>query len=144
MLRMMRAMLLISLFSLTLMSTCERATKVKLAPGNPPTFSLSGNGTLGDLIIYGPKQRDINSDRRFALWEIEPINGFMNGRSIASISTIKYGVVPEGYKQIYPENGASPPALVEGPKYEYWFQSINAPHARAYFEIRDNKAIELP
>ena len=139
----MRLTLFISMLSLILVSSCERSTRVNFEGGNPPTFVLSGSGELGDLIIYGPKQRNIDGDRAFALWEIMPIDGFMNGRSVESIGTIKYGVVPEGYKQVYPENGLSPPALEEGHKYEYWFQTINAPHARAYFEIRGNKAVEL-
>ena len=140
----MKLLFLISIFSLVLFGNCERGTTVKLKDGNPPTFVLSGSGELGDLVIYGPKQRDVSSDRSFALWEIKPLNGFLNGRAVEDIRSIKYGVVPRDYKQVYPENGASPPHLVAGEKYEYWFQTINAPHARAYFAIRDNKAVELP
>ena len=140
----MRLLFFFPIFFLVLFGNLERGTKVKLKDGNPPTFVLSGSGELGDLVVYGPKQRDISSDRSFALWEIEPINGFMNERAVEDIGSIKYGVVPKGYKQVYPENGGLPPPLVAGEKYEYWFQTINAPHARAYFVIRKNKAVALP
>lgn len=139
----MKAIYFISILYLLLISTCERATNVKLEGENPPVFVLSGSGELGDLVIYGSKQRDIAGDRAYALWEIQPVNGYLNGRSVNIIGSIKYGVVPQGYKQVYPENGLPPPALVEGQKYEYWFQTINAPHARGHFEIRGNKAVEL-
>jgi hypothetical protein len=140
----MKLHFLLSVFVLLILASCERATKVTLAGGNPPGFVLSGSGELGDLRIYGPKQREVSSDLSFVIWEIEPIDGFLNGKLIEDIGSIKYGVVPQGYKQIYPENGATAPALVVGEKYQYWFQTINAPQARSYFEIRDNKAVEVP
>jgi hypothetical protein len=122
----------------------ERSTKVRLEGGNPPTFVLSGSGELSDLVIYGPKQRDIIGDRAFAVWEIKPINGHEGAESIESLSPIKYGSVPKNYIEVYPGNGASAPPLIEGEKYQYWFQTINAPHARGYFEIRNGKPVETP
>lgn len=121
----------------------ERPTKVKLEGGNPPTFVLSGSGELSDLVIHGPKQRDIPGDRAFALWEIEPKGGDQNAEAVESLGSIKYGVVPKNYVQVFPTNGETPPPLIEGERYGYWFQTINAPHARAYFEIRGGKAVEL-
>ena len=140
----MKLLFLIAIISLVLPGNCERATKVKLKDGNPPTFVLSGSGELAVLVIYGPKQRDFSvGDRAFAVWEIQSAGGYSNARLVEDLGSIKYGVVPKGYEQVYPEKGMSPPGLVVGEKYEYWFQTSNAPHARAYFEIRDNKAVEL-
>jgi hypothetical protein len=139
----MKRFLILSLVLLSAFAMCERATTVSVTPDNPPTFLLSGNGRLRDLRIYGPKQREVSSDLSFAVWEIQPVDGIHNGRLLEDIGSIKYGVVPEGYKQRYPADGARPAELVAGEKYEYWLQTINAPHARAYFEIRDNKAVEI-
>lgn len=122
----------------------ERQTRVKLEGGERPVFVLSGSGTLGDLVVYGPRQRDIVSDRSFALWEIRPVNGYLHGRGIEELGRITYGTVPEGYEQVYPENSGPPPSLVSGVKYQYWFITVNAPHARKDFEIRDGKAVEIP
>lgn len=121
----------------------EETTEVRIEGDNPPVFFISGSGTLANLVIYGPLQRDIGGDRAYAVWEIEPINGHFEGRLLEDLKTIKYGVIPNGYKQIYPENNAPPPPLTPGPKYEYWFQTINAPHARAYFKMHDGKAVVL-
>ena len=140
----MRDLLLLSTLLLTFLTACERRTVVKLEGGNPPAFVLSGSGELGDLRIYGPKQREVRSDLDYAIWEIQPINGYLEGERLERLSRIIYGVIPKGYKQIYPEPDAAVPQLVDGQKYEYWLQSINAPHARAYFEIRDGKAVEIP
>ena len=101
----------------------ERGTKVKLENENPPIFVLSGSGKLSDLVIHGPKQRDIPGDRAFALWEITAIGGHNRAESVESIGSIKYGVVPKNYLQVYPENGSPPPSLVEGERYGYWFQT---------------------
>ena len=119
------------------------AIRITLGGGNPPVFVLSGGGALAHLLVYGSKQREVASDRSFALWEIEPINGYQKGREIKDIGSIKYGVVPEGYRQIYPEDGAPPRDLLPGNKYEYWFDTTNAPHARSYFVIRGGKAVEV-
>ena len=139
--------LILSSLLLAQTSTCrptfERATLVKLEGGNPPTFSLSGSGKLGDLVIYGPKQRDVGSDRNYALWEIKPINGFMEGEWVERLAAITYGIVPKAYEQVYPENGAQPLQLVPGERYEYWFVTVGSPAARKYFEIVDGKAREL-
>ncbi len=136
----MKLLSLIAICSVVLAVTCERATKVRLVGGNPPIFILSGSGSLSTLVIHGPKQRDIVGDRAYAVWEIVPTNGDANAKSIESLGQITYGVAPEGYKQEYPEQG-TPPALVENQRYGYWFQTINAPHARGYFEIRNGKAV---
>ena len=124
--------------------TFERRTHVKLEGGERPVFVLSGSGTLGNLVVYGPKQRDIVGDRSNAMWEILPRKGYLEGRSVEELERITYGIVPQGYKQKYPERSAPPPSLVPGVKYAYWFNTVNAPHARKHFEIRDGKAVEIP
>ena len=123
-----------------------RATKVRLVGANPPVFSLSGTGTLAHTVIYATKDSETveNQDLTTAetLWEIEPIGGYESGRKVEEIGEIQYGVVPAGYKQIRPQNGGPPP-LATGNKYEYWFDTADAPHARNYFIIRGNRCIEV-
>lgn len=122
----------------------ERPTKVKIEAINPPVFRLSGSGELSVFVIHGPKkQRNIVGDRAYAVWEIKPSRGDENAQSVESLGAVKYGIVPKNYVQVYPENGVPPPPLVGGEHYGYWFQTLNAPEARGYFEIRDGKAVEL-
>jgi len=126
------------------MASCERSTAVSLQGRYPPTFVLSGSGKLADFRIYGPKQRNVASDLNYVFWEIQPTKASFDGERVESLGEIRYGVVPNGYKQIYPENDGPPPMLVAGEKYEYRFQTNNAAHARAYFEIKGGNAVELP
>ena len=128
-----------------------RATQVRLEGTNPLVFVLSGTGTLAHLVIYAPQQSNVECHQDLslaetpweALWEIEPIGGYLKARKIEEIAAVQYGVVPAGYKQNYPGNGVGPPALVRGNKYEYWFNTADAPHARNYFVIRGHRAVEV-
>jgi tellurite resistance protein TerC len=123
------------------------ATKVKLEGANPLIFNLSGTGMLAHLVIYAAKHSDTDDGLEVTsaetLWEIEPIAGYASGKRVEEIGAIQYGVVPPGYKQIQPKN-STPPALQKGHKYEYWFDTADAPHARNYFIIRGQRCVEVP
>lgn len=120
-----------------------RATKVRIEGANPPNFCLTGSGTLTHLVIYDTRQSNAEEDQSCALWEIEPVAGYSKGRLLEEIHTIQYGQLPDGYRQVCPENGNPPAKLVKGKKYEYWFDTYDAPHARRYFVIRGGKAVEV-
>jgi TerC family integral membrane protein len=120
-----------------------RATKVKLEGGHSPVFDLSGSGSLCHFVIYGVKLTANGDDETFFIWEIEPTHGYKKGRLVEDLGSVQYGVVPAGYKQIYPANGSAPEPLIKGNKYEYWCDTANAPHARKYFVIRGNRAVEV-
>jgi tellurite resistance protein TerC len=120
----------------------QRATTVRME-GNPPVFVLSGSGTMAHLLICGSKRQLEGDDLDFNLWEIVPVGGYQRGRPVEDIGAIKYGVVPQGYQQSYPEDGTPPPPLSPGNKYEYWFDTTDAPHARSYFVIRDIRAVAV-
>ena len=126
-------------------ASCERKTRVTLGGNNPPTFTLSGSGRLGELIIFAPEQEKVSDpfDTTHARWQIAAEKGGESGASLVDeLKTVTYGVVPSGYKQVKPDSGA-PQALVEGRRYRYWFVTVNAPHAGGYFEIRDGKAAKV-
>jgi predicted tellurium resistance membrane protein TerC len=120
-----------------------RATKVRIAGANPPLFVLSGSGVLAHLVIYDATPLKTGEDQSCALWEIEPVAGYHTGRRVEEIGNVEYGRLPDGYRQVCPEAGSAPPALVKGMKYEYWFDTTGAPHARHYFVIRGAKAVEV-
>jgi tellurite resistance protein TerC len=120
----------------------QRATTVRME-GNPPVFFLSGSGTLAHLLICGSRPQVVGGDHDFSLWEIVPVGGYQQGRPVEDIGAIKYGVVPQGYRQSHPEDGTPPPTLAPGNRYEYWFDTTDAPHARSYFVIRDIKPVAV-
>jgi hypothetical protein len=126
--------------------SCERRTEIKLADGIPPTFVLSGSGRLGELVIFGPEQEKVAApfDKTYSLWEIAPETEGEKGASLVEdLHTITYGVVPQGYKQTKPENGAPPPPLTSGRRYRYLFVTVNSPHAAGYFEVQNGKAVSV-
>jgi tellurite resistance protein TerC len=128
-----------------------RPTKINLEGANPPLFALSGSGTLTHLVIYAAEQPETQNDPSQSaaepvletLWEIEPVGGYESGRKLEELASVQYGVVPSGYRQCNPANSASPPALVKGNMYEYWFDTADAPHARNYFIIRRGRAVTV-
>lgn len=117
-------------------TSCERATKLTVENGNPPKIIMSGSGSLGRLVIRGPKSfRKSNGPDYSAYWYIEPQD---NAHSIENLSPLSYGTVPKGYKQVYPEQGNAPPLADEG-IYYIQVDTNNAPGANGYFVIRGGK-----
>jgi hypothetical protein len=127
------------IFSLTnALASCEIATKLTVEKGDPLKIGMSGSGSLGRLVIRGPRsfRKSLGPDYS-AYWCIEP-EGRDQVRSIESLSPLSYGVTPKGYKQIYPEQGSAPPPIDEGIYYIH-VDTNNAPGASGYFVIRGGK-----
>src|SRR5207253_2769151 len=100
--------LLLSVFASLVWPRQEvRATHVKLEGGSTPVFELSGSGILCHFVIYGAKPMPNGDEETSLLWEIEPTDGYAKGRAVESVGQIEYGVVPPGYKQIYPTKDAA-------------------------------------
>jgi hypothetical protein len=133
----MKCLLLIFALVLIFYSACERRTVVKIEGTESPIFILSGNGTLGEVVITKPANEQHGSplEPDNALWQIKEVN--MKGKSVDVIKRITYGVVPEGYVQIIPTNGTSPPKLEANKKYGYLFVTADAPHGHGYFEMKN-------
>lgn len=99
-----------------LLTACERDTVLVIEETHPIKFVMSGSGTLGSLRVVGPKrQREALGETASIYWMIQP-EGDADPQAIASLSPIIYGKAPQGYRQVYPEQGEVPP-LVEGEKY---------------------------
>ena len=129
------------------LTSCERRTEVKIEGGDNPTFILTGSGRLDEILVFAPEQEQISKgdpfDDTHAIWIIEPdATGEHAKRPVESVGVVTYGVVPNGYRQKRPKDGAPPP-LMPGNRYKYWFITVNAPWAAGYFEIRDGKAVTV-
>ena len=137
--------LLILIMFLSLMTACERETKVELAVGNPPTFVLSGSGDLAAMTVYGPENQETQDpfDDTGALWKIIPEGGYEKGKPVERLLSITYGVVPGGYKQVIPTDNEPPLVLVPDVRYSYRVETTNAPHAGGFFQIKDGNAIPV-
>lgn len=122
---------------------CERSTQVRLEGGIAPVFSLSGSGAVAIFTVYSSDymtKAKSPGDEDFALWKIKASGGYFSGTSISDLGSITYGVLPSGYVQVMPKEGAPQP-LVEGKKYFYFIETTNAPGAGGYLEIRNSHAV---
>ena len=137
------SIVLLIILSLITRVCSERDTKLTIQGNNPPSFAMSGSGTLEFLQVIGPRpQRDVKGPTEGVYWQI---NGKDSSHlvNVERLSPITYGKVPSGYMQVYPEQGEAPP-LVEGERYYVWVWTNNANGAAKYFVIRDGKALEVP
>jgi hypothetical protein len=107
--------------------------------GSMPTIGLSGGGTITDFTIYGPQQRSGTGREAFIVWQLRPVS---SSDSLNEIGEIKYGNIPNGFKQTYPEDGVPPPQLKEGESYMLQILTDGAPWGQLMFEIHDGKAVE--
>jgi hypothetical protein len=109
------AMIFVALCLVTV--ACERDTQLTIEQTDPPKFIMSGSGTLGSLRVVGPKRRrEAFGEDASVYWMIKP-EPEGDPENVEALSPITYGRVPTGYIQVYPEQGANAPALVDGQKY---------------------------
>ena len=116
----------------------ERRTEVEITGQNGPEFRLHGSGTLAYFAVFSPsyvaEAREPN-DLRVAIWLIAPSG---DRKRVEDISVVRYGVLPNGYKQEYPI-GRRPEPLVEGQQYYFHVDTRNAPGASWYVSIRGGR-----
>lgn len=118
----------------------ERDTTLTVKDGNPPTFVMSGSGSLGSFRVRGPKkQREAEGEDASVYWLIKANGSY--GLPVEDLSPITYGRVPKGYIQVYPEKGTAPP-LIEGERYFLQALTIDANGAAIHFTIRDGRVVQ--
>jgi len=106
----------------------------------PPTFLLAGNGILTSVRVRGPnKQRDASGEAQYLYWLLE-LEDYDGSQVVGRLGSVRYGEIPKGYVQIYPENGVTPP-LAENEHYHVHFVTTDAPHSKGHFTIRDGRVI---
>lgn len=114
----------------------ERDTKIEMDGKNPPTFELSGNGQLWwiEVLDLSPSDVSVYAPER-VIWKIKP-----TGKNTHwPLPKITYGIVPSGFTQEIPANGA-PPALVEEKPYNVSAPTSNANGDSMIFMLRNGKA----
>ena len=124
----------------------EVDTKPIVSGGNPPIIEFEGTGALAQLFVMGPytleqlKQDKIDGDGKdYYMWQLDPSRDFR-----VSELSITYGIVPNGFKQVYPVNGKSPEPLIEGKIYNILAPSASANFKPVLFMIDNGRAVEVP
>src|SRR2546423_15412212 len=101
----MASVLLVVLLSGT---GCDRDTTVHIDGNNPPTISLSGNGSIYFLrVMQEPLEgKSIDLDKG-GIWQVKP-QGKTKELIVFQYPPIKYGEGPAGFLQGGTEKGAGP------------------------------------
>jgi hypothetical protein len=142
---------LILLFAFVCVATAcyEDDMTISLDQGTPPTFKLSGSG---NLVFFGvwevseenkrriPSERNGNDDT--ILWQIWPTGLSRDKTVVRRLPPITYGLVPAGFVQKTPQDGA-PPNLVEGRIYEAGGPNTNANGGFVWFTIKGGKVVKV-
>lgn len=139
----MSAKRLFASFILLLLIGCERPTAVRLEHANGLLFDITGDGSVGELTVFGPRhlhEANSPSDERFVLWRIEPLNGYLNGRRISQLKNVRYGSVPTGYKQVIPADGHPPEPLASGSSYLLLISTVGATGFGSWFTVANDGA----
>ena len=148
-----------TLLCVLMLASCEVDTRVRVSNDNPPKFTFSGSGVLAQLYVTGPFTLDelkmlagdkpitteerakiqqvIGNDR--ILWQLNPTRR----QSITRLSEITYGVVPEGFTQVYPKDNQKPLPLSEGNYYSVYPPSYNANHRTTDFLVQNGQIVEV-
>lgn len=126
-------------------AACEVSTSVEIEDSsNPPTFKLSGNGYLYHFIVLGPYSSEEElrtpSASPGVIWQLSP-DEHANTK-VDHLPQIKYGGVPQGFKQDQPGEGA-PRALEPGKFYAISSPSINANFNVFCFRVEANAVFEV-
>ena len=100
-------------FVLAFMATCNLAceidTRLNVTGNNPPQFRMTGSGQLTSIRVVGPhKQQEVEGEDQYMYWMIRPKDEDSQ-RNVRRISPVTYGVVPDGYVQVYPAYEPSRP-----------------------------------
>jgi hypothetical protein len=138
------------LIPLCIFTACyEEDMTVSVTEHIPPTFKLSGSGNLAFFSVSEvanenqqriPFERD--SDKNTVLWQIWPDGLTPEARVIRRLPAITYAVVPPGFIQKIPSEGA-PSALVEGKIYEAGGPASNANGGFVWFTIQKGKVVKV-
>ncbi len=105
-------------------------------------FKVEGRGSIQVIDVYGP---DLENTKTAAgtpsmktYWEIAPAEDWDVER-LAKTGGVVYGQVPQGFKQVIPENGAPPRPLSENEHFTFRLRVANASGVGAGFTIHDGK-----
>ena len=153
---------------ITAVNLYRRETTPMVSGGNPPIIEFEGGRGHLQLYVMGPytlkelklkhkynnfggkniltseeiKELERIRSKKHDMWQLDPSRDY----SVFG-SSITYGIVPNGFRQVYPASGKSPEPLIEGKIYSVILPNSNCgtPNVESeYFMIDNGKAIVVP
>ena len=112
---------------------CEVSTSARLDRG--PSFSLDGSGHLASFTVYAPQlghKIATPNDAKSEVWSFQASS--TSRRELVARMNVLYGVVPAGYVQTVPRNGAVT-ALSPGLVYYFFAETTGATGAEGFFYL---------
>jgi hypothetical protein len=108
--------------------------------GNMPSFAIKGDDYLYELLIYyiNSADKDVGNWRWEYVWQIRPENDYKKKLPVE----IGFGTLPEGYKQLSPEDGKQPMSLKSGIRYHYRVEGVNSLRVGC-FELINGKVAKV-
>jgi hypothetical protein len=128
----------------TFFLACDQRPQVNIEGGSTPLFKVAGQGSIQVVTVSGPdfdnpNSRNAGSRYMKPFWQIVA----QPGHDIALVEKsggIIYGKVPDGFKQIFPQNGARPQPLVENELFTFDLRLGNGEAIGKRFVIHNGKA----
>jgi hypothetical protein len=119
-------------------------TKPLVSGGSPPIIEFDGR--RAQLYVNGPytleelKQEYRRGNKNYYMWQLDP-GSLSRGFGVS----ITYGIVPDGFRQVYPANGKPPEPLIEGKVYVVVAPSLDTADVKSEcFMIDNGKAVIIP
>ena len=115
--RFFRSCIALLVVLMPVVSGCDSQTHVTIEGGATPIFMVTGRGNIQVITVSGPdfanpKKPEPDSYYTKPYWEIAP-KGEYDVKRLEESGGLVYGKVPDGFRQVVPENDATPSPLPE-------------------------------